>query len=50
MQIEATSKNQASKASYAALLEEGKQEAKNVDAFNEQRRHNYEMAKADAYN
>jgi len=49
MAIEAESKNQASKASYAALLEEGKQEAKNIEAFTEQRRHNYEMEKGKVY-
>lgn len=44
--IEADSKLQATKALYAALAEEGKAEAANLDAFDAQRRHNYEIRRA----
>ena len=43
MGIEAESKLQASRAQYAALAEEGKAEASNLEAFAAQRRHEYEM-------
>lgn len=47
--IEAESQLLATSSKYAALLEEGKAEAKNLEAFDVQRRHNYEIAKAKIY-
>ena len=44
--IEAESRLQATRAMYAALAEEGKAEAANLDAFDAQRRHEYEMKRA----
>jgi len=41
--IEAQSKLQATSAQYAALAEEGRAEANNLEAFAAQRRHEYEM-------
>lgn len=49
MEIEAVARLQATRAKYAALVEEGKSELKNLEAFEAQRRHNYEMNKARAY-
>lgn len=42
-QIEAQSKLQATSAQYAALAEEGRAEANNLEAFAAQRRHEFEM-------
>lgn len=47
--IEAESKLQAASAQYAALAEEGKAEASNLDAFAAQRRHEYEMKRGRVY-
>ena len=47
--IQADSKLQATKAQYAALTEEGRAESANLDAFDAQRRHEYEMNKAKVY-
>lgn len=47
--IQADSKLQATKAQYAALTEEGRAENANLDAFDAQRRHEYEMNKAKVY-
>lgn len=49
MAIEAKSRYDAAQSKNAALLEEGRSESKNVDAFEAQRRHNYEMRKAQVY-
>lgn len=49
MTIEAESRLQATKAKYAALLEEGRAELKNLEAFEAYRKHNYELAKAKTY-
>ncbi len=46
MGIEAEAKYEATKAKYEALIEEGKSEQKNLEGFEAQRRHDYEMAKA----
>lgn len=48
-QIEADSKLQATKAKYGALAEEAKSEAQNLDAFDAQRRHQFEMKKATVF-
>jgi hypothetical protein len=48
-QILAESKLQATKAQYAALAEEGRSEAQNLEAFDAQRRHEYELKKAEVY-
>lgn len=48
-QIQADSKLQATKAQYAALAEEGRSEAQNLEAFDAQRRHEYELKKAEVY-
>lgn len=50
MGIEADAKYEATKAKFAALIEEGKSEMKNLEGFEAQRRHDYEIAKAQAYN
>lgn len=47
--IQAESKLQASKALYAALAEEGRAEAANLEAFDAQRRHEYEMKRAQVF-
>ena len=47
--IEAESKLQATRAMYAALAEEGKAEAANLEAFDAQRRHNYEIRRAQVF-
>lgn len=44
--IQAESKLQATRALYAALAEEGRAEGANLEAFDAQRRHEYEMKKA----
>ena len=49
MSIEAEARLQATRSKYAALVEEGKSELKNIEAFEAQRRHNYELNKAKAY-
>lgn len=49
MGIEAESNLQAKKAKSAALLEEGRSEQKNLDGFEAQRRHEFEMEKARVY-
>ncbi len=49
MGIEAEAKLQATRSKYAALIEEGRSEAKNLEAFNAKRRHDYEMNKAKVY-
>ena len=49
MGIEAESKLLATKAQYAALSEEGRSEAKNLEAFEAQRRHAYEMNRAKVF-
>ena len=48
-QIEAEAKLQAIKAQYAALAEEGRSEAQNLDAFDAQRRHLYELKRAQVF-
>ena len=40
---------QATRALYAALAEEGKAEAANLDAFDAQRRHEYELKRAQVF-
>ena len=47
--IEAEARLQATRSKYAALLEEGKSELKNLEAFEAQRRHNYEISKAKVF-
>lgn len=47
--IEAESRLQATRALYGALAEEGKAEAANLDAFDAQRRHDYEMKRAQVF-
>lgn len=47
--IEAESRLQATTAQYAALSQEGRAEASNLEAFAAQRRHEYEMNKARIY-
>lgn len=49
MGIEAEARLQATRSKYAALLEEGKSELKNLEAFEAQRRHNYEISKAKVF-
>ncbi len=47
--IEADSRLQATRALYGALAEEGKAEAANLDAFDAQRRHEYEIRRAQVF-
>lgn len=47
--ITADSRLQATKAQYAALTEEGRAEQANLEAFDAQRRHDYEIAKAKVF-
>ena len=47
--IQAESNLQATRAQYGALMEEGKSESQNLDAFEAQRRHEYEMRKASVF-
>ena len=49
MGIEAEARLQATRSQYGALLEEGRSEAKNLEAFEAQRRHDYEMNKAKVF-
>lgn len=49
MKIEAESRYEAAQGKYAALLEEGRAEAKNIEAFEAQRRHNYEIKRAEVF-
>jgi hypothetical protein len=49
MGIEADARLTATKARYGALLEEGRSEMKNLEGFDAQRRHEYEMKKARTY-
>ena len=44
--ITADSKLEATKSKYQALLEEGKSELKNLESFEAQRKHDYEVNKA----
>lgn len=46
MEIEAKSRYEAASSKQSAMLEEGRSEMKNVEAFEAQRRHNYEMRRA----
>ncbi len=48
-QIQAESKLQATKAQYAALKEEARSEAQNLEAFDAQRAHQLELRKAEVY-
>lgn len=50
MGIEAEARLQATRSKYAALIEEGKSEAKNLEAFEAQRKHQYEIQKAKVFN
>lgn len=47
--IQADSRLQATRAQYAALSEEGRAEQQNLDAFDAQRRHEYELKKASVF-
>lgn len=47
--IEAQSNLQATKARCIALLEEGRAEGKNLEGFDAQRQHDFEMKKAEVY-
>jgi len=47
--IEAKSNLQATKAQCHALMEEGRSEMKNLEGFDAQRQHRFEMAKAGVY-
>lgn len=49
MIIQAKNNLAAQQSKNAALIEEGKSEYKNLEAFNEQRRHQYELKKAAVY-
>jgi regulator of protease activity HflC (stomatin/prohibitin superfamily) len=49
MAIEANSKLISTQSKYAALMEEGKAEAKNLEAFDAQRRYEFELNKAKAF-
>ncbi len=49
MAIEAKSQFDAAQSKFAAMLEEGRSELKNVDAFEAERRHNYEMRRAKVF-
>ncbi len=49
MGIEAEARVQGTRSKYAALIEEGKSELKNLEAFEAQRKHNYEINKAKVY-
>lgn len=46
LSIEAKSRFEAASSKQSAMLEEGKSEMKNIEAFEAQRRHNYEMKRA----
>ena len=46
MGIESESRYQATKSQYAALLEEGKSELKNLEGFEAKRQHDFEIYKA----
>ena len=49
MQIEATAQYEAAQSKFSAMIEEGRSEMKNVDAFEAERRHNYEMRRAQVF-
>ena len=50
MEIEAQSALQAKKATNTALILEGRSEQKNIAAFEAQRKHEFEMRKAQVFN
>lgn len=50
MGINAKTDNEKAKAKYSALVQECEAENSNLGAINAQREHDYQMAKADAYN
>lgn len=49
MEIEAKSRYEAAQSRFSAMIEEGRAESKNIDAFDAERRHNYEMKRAQVY-
>lgn len=50
MSINAKTDNEKAKAKYTALIAECEAESSNLAAINAQREHEYQLAKADAYN